>query len=229
VNQAEAAKLYAKAERLIRNTGNQAGRGRRGADLQARPAPYNRSMTLITGEDLPKGQSLLGRLLVMELGREDVDVVALTQLQQAADVGRLAGLMAAYLQWLAPKMDQLKKDFPKLVQQCRDVAMRDGLATSHPRAPEIYANLVAGGEKFIDFLQDVGAISFEQANVLSTDIETGLRQAFKEQAAYQIEQDEVERFMQLLSGFRGAGKTQSMAYCRYQKPGSATQGLLGLP
>jgi hypothetical protein len=96
VSQAEAAKLYAKAERLIRNTGNQAGRGRRGADLQAKPAPYNRSMTLITGEDLPKSQSLLGRLLVMELGREDVDVKALTQLQQAADMGRLAGLMAAY-------------------------------------------------------------------------------------------------------------------------------------
>ncbi len=59
VNQSEAAKVHAKAERLIRNTGNQAGRGRRGSDMQAKAAPYNRSMTFITGEDLPKGQSLL--------------------------------------------------------------------------------------------------------------------------------------------------------------------------
>ena len=205
VSQAEAAKLYAKAERLIRNTGNQAGRGRRGADLQARAAPYNRSLTLITGEDLPKGQSLLGRLLVMELGREDVDVKALTQLQQAADMGRLSGLMSAYLQWLAPKLNQLKKDFPQFVQQYRDIALRDGLAASHPRAPEIYANLVAGAEKLIEFLQDVGSISIEQDNVLSADIEAGLRQAFSEQAAYQIEQDEVERFMQLLRAAFSSG------------------------
>jgi len=205
VSQAEAAKLYAKAERLIRNTGNQAGRGRRGADLQARPAPYNRSLTLITGEDLPKGQSLLGRLLVMELGREDVDVKALTQLQQAADMSRLAGLMAAYLQWLAPKMDEHKKDFPKLVQHYRDLAIRDVLASSHPRAPEIYANLVAGAETLINFLHDVGAISLEQSNELSSEIETGLQQAFGEQAAYQIEQDEVERFMQLLRAAFSSG------------------------
>ena len=205
VSQAEAARLYAKAERLIRNTGNQAGRGRRGADLQARAAPYNRSLTLITGEDLPKGQSLLGRLLVMELGREDVNVAKLTELQKARDRGRLTGLMAAYLQWLAPNMDQLKKDFPKIVQQSRDEALKQGLATSHTRAPEIYANLVAGAEKFIDFLHDVGAISSERANELTGDIETGLRQAINEQAAYQLEQDEVVRFLQLLRAALSSG------------------------
>lgn len=205
VSQAEAAKLYAKAERLIRNTGNQAGRGRRGADLQAKAAPFNRSLTLITGEDLPKGQSLLGRLLVLELGLLDVDVEALTQLQQAAADGRLAGLMSAYLSWLAAKMDQLKKEFPRFVQQYRNTALLDGLGKSHTRAPETYANLVTGGEKFVDFLQDIGAVSLEQANVLTSDIETGLRQAFSEQATYQLEQDEVERFMQLLRAAFSSG------------------------
>ena len=38
-----------------------------------------------------------------------------------------------------------------------------------------------------------------------SDIETGLRQAFSEQAAYQIEQDEVERFMQLLRAALSSG------------------------
>ena len=121
----------------------------------------------MTGEDLPKGQSLLGRSLVIEISRADVDVKALTQLQKARDMGRLSGVMAAYLQWLAPRLDQLKKDFPAYVKQYRDSAIRDGIASSHPRAPEIYANLVAGAEQFIDFMQDVGAISIEQANVLS--------------------------------------------------------------
>jgi hypothetical protein len=141
----------------------------------------------------------------MELNRADVDVKALTQLQKVRDRGRMSGLMAAYLQWLAPKLDQLKKEFPTYVKQFRDSAIRDGIASSHPRAPEIYANLVAGADKFIDFLQDVGAITIEQSNVLSSEIETGLRHAFSEQAAYQIEQDEVERFMQLLRAAFSSG------------------------
>jgi len=205
VSQAEAAKMHAKAERLFRNTGNQSGRGRLSSEGQTKAAPYNRSLAIVTGEDLPKGQSLLGRSLVIELSRADVDVKALTQLQKARDMSRLSGVMAAYLQWLAPKLDQLKKDFPKYVKQYRDSAILDGIASSHPRAPEIYANLVAGAEQFIDFMQDVGAVSIEQANVLSSDIETGLRQAFSEQAAYQIEQDEVERFMQLLRAAFSSG------------------------
>ncbi|MCK5662580.1 MAG: hypothetical protein KAI17_03790, partial [Thiotrichaceae bacterium] len=108
VSLAEASKIHAKAERFIRNTGNQAGRGRRGADMQARAAPYNRSMTLITGEDLPKGQSLLGRLLILELTRTDVNTSILTKLQHASEQGELSLLMSAYLQWLASRMDDLK-------------------------------------------------------------------------------------------------------------------------
>lgn len=204
VNQAEAAKLHSKAERFIRNTGNQAGRNRLSSSLQAIPAPYNRSMTIATGEDLPKGQSLLGRLLVLELARNEVDNNQLTVCQQSAAAGQFAGLMSTYIQWLAPRLDQLKQDFPKFVQQYRDKATKDGLATSHPRAPELFANMVAGAETFIDFLQDAG-ISSERANVLTADIETGLKQAFSEQGAYQSEQDEVQRFINLLKAAFSSG------------------------
>jgi len=51
--------------------------------MMAKAAPYNRSMMLITAEDLPRGQSLLGRLLILELTRTDVDNAVLTQLQEA--------------------------------------------------------------------------------------------------------------------------------------------------
>jgi len=33
----------------------------------------------------------------------------------------------------------VKTDFPKMVEQYRNAAIRNGIATSHPRAPEIYA------------------------------------------------------------------------------------------
>ncbi|MEC4747414.1 cell wall-binding protein [Methylomicrobium sp. Wu6] len=205
VNQSEAAKLHAKAERLIRNTGNQAGRGRRGAELQAKAAPYNRSMTFITGEDLPKGQSLLGRLLILELTRVDVDCETLTRLQQTAESGRLSGLMAAYLQWLAPRMDTLKKEFPEKVVSLRNFALQGGYASSHPRAPEIFANLVAGSAVFAEFLEAAGAIDSEQAGALVESVESGLMQAFNEQGDYQADQDETERFLDLLRALFARG------------------------
>lgn len=205
VNQSEAARIHAKAERLIRNTGNQAGRGRRDSEMQAKAAPYNRSMTFITGEDLPKGQSLLGRLLILELTRADVDTTTLTRLQNAADAGQLAGFMAAYLQWLAPRLDDLKKQFPQTVTHLRNAAIRDGLASSHPRAPEIYANLVAGAELLFDFLTDAGALDSETSSGTLLDIERYLQGAFTEQGAYQHEQDETERFLDLLRASFASG------------------------
>lgn len=205
VSLSEASKVHAKAERLIRNTGNQAGRGRRGADMKAKSAPYNRSMTLITGEDLPKGQSLLGRLLILELTRADVDTIVLTRLQQAADDEKLTGLMSAYLQWLAPRMDDLKKQFPKDVAALRNAAIRDGYASSHPRAPEIYANLVSSIEIFIDFMVELELMSSEQANIILCDADRHLKNAFSEQGAYQVEQDDTVRFLELLRATFSSG------------------------
>ncbi len=205
VSLTEAGKIHAKAEQYIRNTGNGAGRGRRSANMEAKRTPYNRSMTIITGEDLPKGQSLLGRLLILELTRIDVDTAVLTRLQQASERGELALLMSAYLKWLAPRMDDLKKEFPKMVTVLRDVAIRDRIAPSHPRAPNMLASLVAGTEIFMDFMVDAGLLSSEQANVRLGDVEDHLKQAFSEQNAYQVEQDEVQRFLSLLSAVFDSG------------------------
>jgi hypothetical protein len=205
VSQNEANKLHAMAERIVRNTGNQSGRGYRGSDRRANAAPYNRSMMIVTGEDLPRGQSLLGRLLILELSRTDVDNDILTRLQRASTAGSLAGLMSAYLQWLASRLDQLKIDFPLEVELCRNAAIRDGFASSHPRAPEIYANLLSGADTFLEFLNSTGAINDEQCQTLLSAVEAGLQQAFSEQSVYQVDQDEVERFLQLLRASLSSG------------------------
>lgn len=205
VSKAEAEKQHSMAEKIIRGVGNQAGRGRRSSEMKAQTTSFNRSMMLITAEDLPRGQSLLGRLLVVEIGRDDVNNATLSKLQHTANSGALSGLMAAYLQWLAPRMDQQKKDLLTIVEQLRNGAIRDGLASSHPRAPEIFANLVAGLEPFLMFLEEIGAIDGEKSNGLLIEAERNLQQAFREQAAYQSEQDEVERFLQLLRACFSSG------------------------
>ncbi len=205
VNRVEAEKQHAMAERIIRGTGNGAGRGRRTANMQAQAAPFNRSMLLVTAEDLLRGVSLLGRLLVLELGRDDVDNAKLSQLQHAAQAGQFAGLMSAYLQWLAPRMDQLKKDFPKSIEQFRNSIIQSGFASSHPRAPEIFSNLLIGFETFLQFLEEVEVITADQSSVLLVNVEDNLQSAFAEQSAYLVEQDEVEKFLQLLRSALSSG------------------------
>lgn len=203
--QVEASKNHAKLARFIRNTGNNAGRGRRDSNLQAKAAPYNRSLSIITAEDTARGQSIVGRTVMLEIGHNDVECSRLTQLQEAAQAGQLAGLTAAYIQWLCPHIDQLKRNLPQKIIEYRSTAIQSGNFSSHPRAPEIFASLVAGAAIFIDFLKSSGAIGSERADVLIDEIETGLQQAFKEQAAYQIEQDETERFLALLRALFSAG------------------------
>jgi hypothetical protein len=205
VSSIEAGKLHAMAERIVRNTGNQAGRGRRGSSMEVNAAYFNRSMMIITGEDLPKGQSLLGRLLVLELTSTDVNNATLTLLQHAAAASKFTGLMSAYIKWLAPRMEQLKKDLPKNIELLRNSALSEGFASSHPRASEIYANLVAGSSIFLGFLEDSGAIDSDQSHKLLLSIETDLIQAFSEQGEYQADQDEALRFLQLLKAVLSSG------------------------
>ncbi|MDO9160893.1 MAG: cell wall-binding protein [Methylococcaceae bacterium] len=205
VSKTEAEKLGKKAEDFLRGTGNQGGKGRRTATLQAIPAAFNRSLTIISGEDMPKGQSLLARSLMIEMARTDVDDIQFSKLQQAAANGLFSGLMSCYIQWLAPRLDQFKHGFPAIVIQRRDKVAKESFTSSHPRAPEIFANLVSGFDLFLDFLRDLELMTTEQCDALLLSVETNLKQVFNEQSAYQVEQDEVQRFLELLKGAFSSG------------------------
>ena len=61
--------MHRKADRLFRGLGNTAGRGRLRADGTPRPTRPPRGMVLITGEDLPRSQSLGARVLVEAVPR----------------------------------------------------------------------------------------------------------------------------------------------------------------
>lgn len=204
-NAVEATKLHSKTERFIRNTGNGAGRGRRNPDMTAKAAPFNRSLTIMTGEDLPKGQSILARLLVIELAKNDVHIPTLGRLQKYTMDGAFSRIMAANLQWLAPRLDALKTEFPKSVTDLRDTAISMNLIKSHSRAPEMFANLVAGANQFYEFLADVGMIDSTTKETTQDAIERALITAFKTQSSYQAEQDEVERFGDLLRSVLSSG------------------------
>jgi len=67
-NQADVQRMHRDAERVLRGQGNHAGRQRMTADARLRVAKPSRATPLITGEDIPRGQSARARALILEVG-----------------------------------------------------------------------------------------------------------------------------------------------------------------
>jgi hypothetical protein len=95
--QIDVQRLHAKADRVLRNQGNRAGRQRMRGDTTLRPVKRPRGLIVSTGEDTPRGQSLRARLFVLELGPGDLDFELLSQAQADAAAGLYAQAMAGFL------------------------------------------------------------------------------------------------------------------------------------
>ena len=178
-----------KASRLLRAQGNLAGRARLRSDLTERSAFYPRGIIISTGEQHPPGQSLLARTLVIELDRDDLDVPALTRIQEQA--GRLAHAMAAYVRWLAPQMDQM----PALLKETFRAARAKATAgAEHLRIPEAAAHLWLGLHCGITFAQEIGAITTNEAAALLPACWDAFIEIGREQAQVVEQEDPVRRF-----------------------------------
>ena len=93
-SQQDVARLQREAARLIRAQGNRSGRQRMRPDGSLRPIKPPRGLILSTGEDIPIGESIRARMLIVEIGRGDVDTGILSKLQETAAAGMLARALA---------------------------------------------------------------------------------------------------------------------------------------
>ena len=164
-------RLHRQADRLFRAVGNRAGRARMRADGGSRPTYYPRGLIISTGEEIPSGQSLRARLLVLELTPGEITAVALSSAQAAATDGLLAAAMAGYLCWLASRIDGLKATLPERHRTLRDTLAQD---VDHRRTPEIAASLILGWETFLRFAEEAGAISCADAASLLSRVRGAL-------------------------------------------------------
>lgn len=158
------AKLSRVAQRLVRAQGNLSGRGRMRADTSLRPDYPPRGLMVSIGEDLPPGQSIMARLLSVEVERAKIDTAKLTAAQEAAH--RLPHAMAGYLRWLAPEMDTLRES---LAQRWRVLRKGAVSCSSHLRGPEIIAHLVTALETFLQFALHVRALPQDKADAIADD------------------------------------------------------------
>jgi hypothetical protein len=200
---ADVARIHREADRLLRAQGNSAGRLRMRADASLRPPRPPRGLILSTGEDVPRGESLRARLLVVELSPEMPRWEAISVCQRDAASGLYATAMAGFVQWVAGQRDRLISGAGAELAELRAAATSSG---RHKRTPEIVANLALGLRYFLAFGQEVGALDAERVAELWQRGWKALGESAAAQAAHQASAEPTGRFIQLVRAAISGGR-----------------------
>jgi hypothetical protein len=200
--QFEVQKMHRDADRLLRGQGNNAGRFRMRADASLRPSKPPRGLAVATGEDIPRGQSLRARMLVLELSPGALDWQRLMACQRDAAEGMYATAMAGFVRWLAERRDVVLREKPAILAEYRAFASS---SHSHKRTPTIVASLAHALRLFCAYAADARALLEEEANELWLWAWTSLGQAAAAQTAHQAQGEPVQRFIELLAAAIAGG------------------------
>lgn len=200
---ADVQRYHRDADRVFRAQGNNAGRLRLRADATLRAARPPRGIIVSTGEDVPRGQSLRARGLIVEVEPDAVRWDHLTAAQADAADGRYARALAGYVRWLAGRY----ADVPIAVR-ADVVALRAAAATSgaHRRTPEIVANLATGWRWWLSYAVDVGAIGADQAAGYWRRAWVALGASAADQDAHQRASEPTARYFELLGSALASGR-----------------------
>jgi hypothetical protein len=201
-------RLERDADRLLRAQGNRAGRQRMRADGSLRPDLPPRGLILSSGEDVPSGHSLRGRMLVLEVSPSDVPLAGLTPHQSAAAAGRYAEALAAFLRWLAGQYGGLCARLPGERAALRDRAIAETTAGS-PRTPAIVADLALGLSLFLDFALQAGALTQADRGALARRGWQALREAGDLQAEHVQAVEPTALFLRLLAAALPSGRAHA--------------------
>lgn len=158
--------LKRKADQLLRDWGNGAGRTRMRSDLSLRQPYVPRGLIISTAEQLPPNESLNSRLLQIESGPGRVtrgEGSALTLAQQN-DAPLYSHAMAGYVLYVGERMSEFEKSLPALQQELTEKARNEGGA--HLRLPMNIATLFIGCKVGLEYAQHIGALNEEEALTL---------------------------------------------------------------
>lgn len=200
---AEQAKMRGSIQRLARNVGNGANRGRMHADGTMRPDLPPRGVSLTTGEDTAGGHSATARMLLLEVNPGDIRLDVLTELQAAAADGALARVTASVIQFIAANREMVTAAYTRAVAE--ETARFRTLTLAHARYPDMLATLVAASGVWLDALLALKAITTEEAAAARNTIRQGIEAAGAAQAEGIGEVDPVAQFIRLVGAAIAAG------------------------
>jgi hypothetical protein len=195
--------MHKKADGLFRALGNGSSRGRLQHDLSAAPERPPRSLIISSGEDLFQGHSLMARVLLLDVPREGMDWAKLSACQRDAAEGLYSQAMAAYLRWLAPRYEAIQQALPDRIRALRQ---EFSSAAQHQRTPEAIANLLVGLSYFLEFAQEVGALTAAACKDCWDLARIVLEAVAHAQAGHHDEDKPAQRFVDLLRGALTSGK-----------------------
>jgi hypothetical protein len=190
------------AARIWRNQANRTGRQRLSRSAKLRPVRPPRALLIATSEDLPKGQSLAARMIVLEVDADSVDLDVLTDCQAAARNGSLAAAMRAFIEWMAPRRAYFVRQREPLTRRIA----RTIPSAAHARLADQGADLLLGWGAFLLFAQKVGAIPrTKRMELWKTGVDT-IHALIAQQGQRLEVQNPVARFKELIGGALAAGK-----------------------
>jgi hypothetical protein len=194
--------LDRRVQRVLRNVGNRAGRGRLTAELTQRPERPPRGFLLCNGEELPPGVSINARLVPVEVERSSLDLAAITWLQERGPLLRQA--MRGYLEWLQPQLPALRRSLAGTRDEIRREMQRG--STAHLRQPEASANLFVGIELALRYAVAATALDRAQADDLRARLRAALQGLARRQAQGLSEIAPAEVFIDVLATLHTQGK-----------------------
>ena len=195
-------RLHKSADRLLRAQGNRSGRGRLNADASGKPAYFPRGVICSTGEDLPRGQSIRARTVLIFITRGDLDQTVLTELQGRGRNGELAQAMSGFIKYVAARYGELAKTIPVRRNELRNAIVS---TSSHTRTPDTVAILLVAFEMVLDYAASIGAIDYAKKAQLSERGSIAIKETASEQVALQNGEDQVNCFLNLIVAALASG------------------------
>lgn len=204
----EQKKLNGVLEYIMRNQGDRQARSRlvsSKSDYALESSHPPRGLVVATGEIQPLSGSSLARAYTSHINANDLDNEKLTAVQSQRDL--LGQAMIGYLNWLAPKMDDLQSvlrdRFDKLREEAREDAKING---RHGRLNESIADMYIGLEMFFRYAAESGAITQEDVDIHLTKGWDTLNQGADEQTEMANKIDSSQLFIQAISELQAQHK-----------------------
>ncbi|WP_374000316.1 hypothetical protein [Bdellovibrio bacteriovorus] len=182
--------LYAKAERVIRAVGNNSSRSRLNGDFKMQRTVRPRATPIGTAEEIPRGHSILGRMVINEVKPGEVIPENLTLVQEAGRKGYFVSLQRRYISYLS-RTPPSKMAVRELRSSLASKFMGIG---GHSRGPENLANYALGWSFFFKFLVFESVISEADAERRMNEVIEIMRMVGMEQSQYVKQADSVEEF-----------------------------------
>ncbi len=192
----EVTRLHRDAERVLRAQGNQSGRDRLTSTTALRGAYIPRGMILATGEDVPNGQSLQARCVILSIRKGATDTNILTVLQKLAEEEVLAQLMSNFLSWVAGKADA--KQVNDLMKIAHSDCMIKLPTSGHTRMRDNLASLMSGVWLLLQFGKELCDFSEGEITRLKSATLNAANKIAELQITADKEASDADRFIELL-------------------------------